>query len=181
MRKISILMMLVVLFSLSCIDTRTPDARVALFITMVKSGNFEDARSFVDVDPFSAEVAKKVLALPNDAIIAIVRNSNLPALIKEGVSATDEVKMAEIKKTLEKSMGKDSNYLIDLTLKELSAKVQNKDIDVIGQIANDETGEIYVRFSEASKHPETMIFHIEKKGGEWLISRMHELITGWLF
>lgn len=182
MRKVYFILLLVVLaLPLSCIDTKTPEARVALFLTMVKSGNFEDARPFVETEPFSSAVAKKVLSLPNADIIAIVKNSNFPALAKDESAATDEAKMAALKKDLEKFMEKDPNYLIDLTLKELSSDIQSKDIDIFGQLVGEETGEVYVRFSEASKHPSMMIFTIHKRSGDWLVAGMRELITGWLF
>ncbi|HNY11689.1 MAG TPA: hypothetical protein PKK26_08885 [Candidatus Wallbacteria bacterium] len=167
--------------AVSCINTKSPDVKVVFFLTMIKSGNFSDAKSYIEAEPFTKSVSKKVLNLPNEAIIAILKNSDMSPLITADFQATDEVKMKQLRASMEATMQKDPNRITELTLREMSAHIQSKDIDVVAQQFNEETGEIHIKFSEAERHPEVIIFNIAKKNSDWLITGMQEVVSGWLF
>jgi len=183
MKKSAAIIIITIILAISlvsCINTQSPDARVTLFLTMVKSGNFADAKSYIDEAPFTQSVTKKINSLPDAAIINILKNSNIPNMAKETFDTSDEVKMAELKKTIRSLMLNDPN-IVEMTLREMSGHIQNKDIDVIAQKINSDTGEVHIRFSEAQKHNETVIFYISKTNGLWRIGSMEDIVTGWLF
>lgn len=167
--------------AISCINTKSPDVKVVFFLTMIKSGNFSDAKSYIEAEPFTKSISKKVLNLPNEAIIAILKNSDMSPLITADFQATDEVKMKQLRAAMEATMQKDPNKITELTLREMSAHIQNKDVDVIAQQFNEETGEIHIKFSETERHPEIIVFSISKKNNDWLITGMQEVVSGWLF
>ena len=166
-------------FSFSCINTRSADARVTLFLTMVKSGNFKDALNYVDSQPFTRSVLDKISMLPDGALLEILKLSNVPAEIKNSF-LSGGAKMSELKKSIKDLMANDPN-IVEMTLKEMSAHIQNKDIDVVAQKLSENTGEVHIRFSEPGAHNETIIFYLNKKDSEWRISAMEELISGWIF
>ena len=165
--------------SFSCINTRSADARVTLFLTMVKSGNFKDALNYVDSQPFTCSVLDKISMLPDEALLEILKLSNVPAEIKTNF-ISGGAKMSELKKSIKDLMANDPN-IVEMTLKEMSAHIQDKDIDVVAQNLSEKTGEVHIRFSEPAAHNETIIFHLNKKDGEWRIAAMEELISGWIF
>lgn len=182
--RIAILSLIAVLASLlaaACINTKSPDVKVVFFLTMIKSGNFNDARNYVDAGPFTRSIGKKVLELPDEAIVSILKGSGAPEAVASNFAATDEVRMRELRKNLEAVVMKDPASVTDLTLREMSTHIQNKDVDVVAQQVGEQTGEIHIRFTEAGKHPENMIFSIVKKDGDWLIDGMRDQPTGWLF
>lgn len=166
-------------FSFSCINTRSADARVTLFLTMVKSGNFKDALNYVDSQPFTRSVLDKISMLPDGALLEILKLSNVPAEIKTSF-LSGGAKMSELKKSIKDLMANDPN-IVEMTLREMSAHIQNKDIDVVAQKLSEKTGEVHIRFSEPATHNETIIFHLNKKDGDWRISAMEELISGWIY
>ncbi len=184
MKKIIIFLLSACILSIaaiSCINTKSPDVKVVFFLTMIKSGNFADAKNYIEAEPFTRSVSKKVLNLPNDAIIAILKNSDMSPLVTADFQATDEVKMKQLRASIEATMQKDPNRITELTLREMSAHIQTKDVDIIAQQFNEETGEIHIKFSEAERHPEVIVFNISKKNNDWLITGMQEVVRGWLF
>ncbi len=166
-------------FSFSCINTRSADARVTLFLTMVKSGNFKDALNYVDPAPFTESVLSKISMLPDAALLEILKLSNIPAEIKNSF-LNKEAKMSELKKTIKELMAKDPN-IVEMTLREMSEHIRNKDIDVVAQKLSGNTGEVHISFSESGAGTETIIFHLKKNNNEWLIAAMEEIITGWIY
>ncbi|HBC76925.1 MAG: hypothetical protein A2008_06665 [Candidatus Wallbacteria bacterium GWC2_49_35] len=166
--------------SFSCINTRTAEARVTLFLTMIKSGNFSDALKYVDSKPFTRSVLKKISMLPDAALLEILKLSNAPAEVKEGFLKNGGAGMSELKKSIQDIMANDPQ-IVEMTLKEMSTHMRDKDIDVIAQNISEITGEVHIRFSEVNAHDETIIFFVEKIGAEWKISAMEEIITGWIY
>ena len=176
---IIIFMISIALIPAACVNTKSPDVKVVFFLQMLKSGNFADAKNYLDKAPFAKNISQKVINLPAAAIVSIVKSS---AISKDvDVSATDEVKVNELRKILAENLEKTPDFIIDLTLKEISANLQDKDFDLISQSVGEETGEVLIKLSTIDKHEENITFVIKKINGEWLISQMNEVIRGWLF
>lgn len=185
MKKSSAALLAVLLFaaaaaSFSCINTRSADARVTLFLTMVKSGNFKDALQYVDSKPFTRSVLKKIAMLPDSALLEILKTSGIPDGVKDGFLRDGGAGLGEFRKSIPDLMANAPN-IVEMTLVEMSEHMRDKDIDVIAQKINEATGEVHIRFSEANAHDETIIFFVEKIGAEWKISAMEEIITGWIY
>ncbi len=177
---ISLIVICLCAFSPACINTRSADARVTLFVTMVKSGNFKDALTYVDSKPFTKSVLKKIALLPDAALLEILKLSKVADEVKNSFLTDSEAKMSELKKSIQDLMANDPN-IVEMTLKEMSAHIQNKDIDVIAQNLGETTGEVHVRFSETGTHSEVIVFYVAKIENQWQISAMEEIITGWIY
>ncbi len=163
----------------ACVNTKSPDVKVVFFLQMIKSGNFNDAQNYIDKVPFAKNISQKVINLPAEAIVAIIKTSPVSKGID--VSTTDETKINELRKVLADNLQKTPEFIIDLTLKELSANLQDKDFDLVSQNIGEETGEVFIKLSSADKHEENIVFAITKINGEWVISQMNEVIKGWFF